>query len=47
MKTGHQEIFSPIVRELKRVAFRTLLQRIKSPTLPPRTVLLPSPLVVR
>ena len=33
--------------DLAHVAFRTLLQRIKSPTLPPRTVLLPAPLVVR
>ena len=33
--------------DLAHVAFRTLLQRIKEPTLPPRTVLLPAPLVVR
>ena len=33
--------------DLAHVALQTLLQRIKSPRLPPRTILLPAPLVVR
>lgn len=33
--------------DLAHVAFQTLLQRIKSPLLPPRTILLPAPLVER
>lgn len=33
--------------DLAHVAFQTLLQRIKSPRLPPRTILLPAPLVAR
>ena len=33
--------------DLAHVAFQTLLQRIKSPILPPRTILLHAPLVVR
>lgn len=33
--------------DLAHVAYQTLLQRIKAPHLPPRTILLPAPLVVR
>ena len=33
--------------DLAHVAFQTLLQRIRSPRLPPRTILLPAPLVAR
>ena len=33
--------------DLAHVAFQTLLQRIKSPLLPPRTILLPAPLIAR
>lgn len=33
--------------DLAHVAFQTLLQRIKSPRLPPRTIRLPAPLIVR
>jgi len=35
------------LEDLAHVAFQTLLQRIKSPLLPPRTILLQAPLVVR
>ena len=33
--------------DLAHVAFQALLQRIKSPRLPPRTILLPAPLIAR
>ena len=33
--------------DLAHVALQTLLQRIRSPRLPPRTILLPAPLVAR
>jgi len=35
------------LEDLAHVAFQTPLQRIKSPLLPPRTILLTAPLVVR
>ena len=35
------------LNDLAHVAFRTLLQRIKSPLLPPRTILLSAPLIAR